>query len=229
MDLYFDKSILPILSPLVLDSHHPFPHLSNNTLIIVANMKDDTNQAFTGLIQMPVILEELFYLPGTGVRYILTAEIIRARLSDIFNFKIIDNAIISVTRNADLNLEEDFDDNDEDFRLYMKKALKKRSRLEPVRLEINGKLQKNTVEYLKSRLNLKSEQIYYSESPLKMDYVFSLFGKLPLPLEKTTTYKPYTPVYPVDLNPSKSIINQVVEKDRLLFSHLNQSIPFCLY
>lgn len=226
VDLYFDKSILPILSPLVLDSHHPFPHLSNNTLIIVANMKDDTNQAFTGLIQMPVILEELFYLPGTGVRYILTAEIIRARLSDIFNFKIIDNAIISVTRNADLNLEEDFDDNDEDFRLYMKKALKKRSRLEPVRLEINGKLQKNTVEYLKSRLNLKSEQIYYSESPLKMDYVFSLFGKLPLPLEKTTTYKPYTPVYPVDLNPSKSIINQVVEKDRLLFFPFESIDPF---
>lgn len=226
VDLYFDKSILPILSPLVLDSHHPFPHLSNNILIIVANMKDDSNQDFTGLIQMPLILEDLFYLPSSGVRFILTSEIIRARLSDIFNYKIVDSAIMAVTRNADLNLEEDFDDFDEDFRLYMKKALKKRSRLEPVRLEINGKLPKATVEYLRSRLNLKADQIYYSDSPLKMDYVFSLFGKLPLTLEKTTTYKPYTPVYPVDINPKKSIINQIIEKDRLLFFPFESINPF---
>lgn len=226
VDLYFEKSILPILSPLVLDSHHPFPHLSNNIPIIVANMKDETNQVLTGLIQMPSILEDVFFLPGTGVRYILTSELIRARLSDIFNFRIVDNAIISVTRNADLNLEEDFDDFDEDFRLYMKKALKKRSRLEPVRLEINGKLPKLTIEYLRSRLNLKPEQIYHSESPLKMAYVFSLFSKLPLTLEKITTYKPYTPVYPADLNPKKSIINQVTDKDRLLFFPFESIDPF---
>lgn len=226
VDSHFEESIQPVISPIILDSHHPFPHLANLSPLVVANMRADNGELFTGIIQKSAVNKDIFFLPGPGLRYIITEEIIKENLNKVFNFKIIDAAIVCVTRNADLNLEEEFDDIDIDFRKYMKKALKKRSRLQPVRMEINGELPKETIDYLMKHLGLDPKQVYYSKSPLKMGYVFSLFDKLSPEVEPLVTFKKYSPVYPSDINPSKSLIEQVSEHDRLLFYPFESMDPF---
>lgn len=60
----------------------------------------------------------------------------------------------------------------------MKKAVKKRGRLEPVRLEINGNLSEDTLDFIVNHLNLEKSAIYFTSTPLKMSYVFSLADKL---------------------------------------------------
>lgn len=80
--------------------------------------------------------------------------------------------VIQVTRNADLDMYEESDEYDEDFRSHMKRILKKRSRLAPVRLESERPLSDVTERFLAKRLELKRSQIYAVGLPLDMGYAF---------------------------------------------------------
>ena len=88
--------------------------------------------------------------------------------------------VFRVTRNADINPEDEaFDiEENEDFRKKMRKALRQRTRLAPVRLELSDRISGDFLEYLKRRLPVTDEQIYFTSAPLRLDYAFSLAGKL---------------------------------------------------
>ena len=61
----------------------------------------------------------------------------------------------------------------------MKKMLKKRARLAPVRLEVRQAIDEGMQAYLCDRLHLQPNQVFVSQCPLKMDYVYALESKLP--------------------------------------------------
>lgn len=226
VDAHFDSRILPVISPLIVDSHHPFPHLPNNRPLVVANLKNDEGESFMGIVTKAASVNNVLFLPGEQLRYILVEEILLAKLPKIFSYKVSDSAIVSVTRNADLDMGEVMDDVEEDFRKHMKKALKKRARLEPVRLEVKGKLSKKSLEFLMDQLGLGESQVYHSATPLKMSYVYVVADKLPANLEAANSFPKYTPYYPSQFNPRKSMIDQVTEKDRLLFFPFESMDPF---
>ena len=136
IDQYFKNIILPVLSPQIVDLHHPFPHLTNKSLHIVVMIKNDEKLSF-GFIPVPQSLPNVVFLPGENVRYILMEKIIYEYAEQILSmFNLVDKTIISVTRNADISPEDEEFDDDDDYRHHMKKILKKRKRLAPVRLEI---------------------------------------------------------------------------------------------
>ena len=111
-----------------------FPHLVNKALDIVLQMKISDKTAY-GIIPMPAMQDRLIFLPGSGMRYVLLEELIYQYAERVFdNCEINAKSIICVTRNADINVDS-LPDEDEDFRHHMKKVLRKRSRLAPVRLE----------------------------------------------------------------------------------------------
>ena len=64
---YFETSVEPLLSPQIVDAHHPFPHLANNVIHIGVILKHKNKEVF-GVIPMPASLPPLFYLPGTETR-----------------------------------------------------------------------------------------------------------------------------------------------------------------
>lgn len=225
LDKYYQNEILPILSPQVIDLRHPFPHLMNKELYIICEFACET--AKFGLIPISMSFKSYVRLPGNQTRYVLTEKIVLEHVAEIFGmYRIECAAIITVTRNADISPEDEVFEVDDDFRERMKKVLKKRARLSPVRLEVQGHLSKLLTGFLLEKLHLSKEQIFFSESPLLMGYVFELVKELPPVLKKQLSYPLFEPGYPKELNREESITNQCREKDILLFYPYHQMEPF---
>lgn len=217
VDKYFEENILPIVSPLTFDSRHPFPNFLNNNLYIICEVNIEGDN-FIGVVPKPLASKDYFIIKKDNeLRYILTEEIIKGNLDQIFQNKTRDKAVISVTRNADLDLEEGLDEFDDDIRKHMRKSLKKRRRLEPVRLQINGDISRLSLIYLQENLNLTDTQTYYTKTPIVMNYSFELANHLSKEMKKDLLNKPFTPQISTSINPSESIINQIEKEDKLLF------------
>ncbi|MFS0782624.1 polyphosphate kinase 1 [Bacillus sp. 1P06AnD] len=215
IDQYFKNHILPILSPQIMDSHHPFPHLPNKTLNIAVMLEQGEKQAF-GIIPVPACLSKVVYIPGGGIRFVLVEEIILEYADEVFeNCTIADKTVISVTRNADISPEDEVFDDDEDYRHHMKKILKKRRRLAPVRLEIQNQCSEPLLEYLIDMLKIKKEQVYFSKAPLVMSYVFSLHEKLPLSTLRELSYPAFEPQPSAELGKRENVLKHVLKKDLL--------------
>ncbi len=224
---YFKESIEPIISPQIVDTHHPFPHLKNKVIHIGAWLKYKAKDVL-GVIPLPDALPSVLFLPGNELRYIHTEDILLANIEEIFyNYIVREKVVFCVTRNADINIDDDtFDIYIDDFRKKMKKALKQRIRLSPVRLELSSNIGKDFLEHLKMRLPIQDDQIFITSAPLKLNYVFSLENMLPETKRKALTYPTFTPYMPSDFNSNESIMKQVIRKDRLLSYPYESMSPF---
>lgn len=183
-----------------------------------------------GVIPVPDALPGVLFLPGTeGLRYIHMEELLLHHTEDIFsNYDVRAKCVFRVTRNADINPEDEaFDlDENEDFRKKMRKALKQRTRLAPVRLELSERIEGDFLEYLKKRLPVTDGQIYCTSAPLCLNYAFSLAGRLPEELRRSLTYPEFRPCRCSGLNSSESMIKQITRSDRLLSYPFESMSPF---
>lgn len=222
---YFSMCVQPVLSPQIINSHHPFPHLINKAIYIILQLKISDKTAF-GIVQVPQGMERIKCLPGDKVRYVLLEDVVYEHIDKLFdNCKVQGKNIICVTRNADINTSE-LADEDEDFRHHMKKVLRKRARLAPVRLEYYGRINEKVEKFLREKLELKKEQVFGSRAPLEMSYVFPLLDKLPKHLLPEVTYDPFNPQLPSCLAPCSNMMERVMSQDILLSYPYEQMEPF---
>lgn len=226
IDRWYRTKALPILSPQVVDQHHPFPHLPSGQLYITARIHFEETAMF-GLLPVPTALPAFVRLPDEqSLRYVLTEDILLSKLSSLFKgFKVQSKAVIRVTRNADINPDDDDDEIDiePDMRQKMKKLLKKRMRLSPVRLEYKGKMHTSTRDFLLSRLNLQPEQLYENQIPLNLGYVFALESMIS---DKSLIYPAWTPQACPMIKSDEPVLNQVLKKDVLLHYPYEKMNPF---
>lgn len=224
VDKWYRNMAKPILSPQVVDQHHPFPHLPSGQLHILVRLSfEDRN--LLGLLPVPASLPPYLVLPDDGLRYILTEDILIGKVSTLFTgFRVQSKAVIKVTRNADISPDDEAFDVDGDFRQRMKKLLKKRTRLAPVRLEYYGKLPNHVLHHLCVRLGLDLDQIYQSEAPMNMDYIYSLESLLPP--AHGLKYEPWTPQPCSMLTENASVLPQVQLHDVLLHYPYESMTPF---
>jgi polyphosphate kinase len=226
IDGYFTRVIFPVLSPQVVDMHHPFPHIENKSLNIAVMLKSKDESKF-GIIPVPKMLDRIVFLKNGLARFILVEDIILKYAEKIFEmYEVEEKSVISVTRNADLNPDDETYDFDEDFRYHMKKILKKRARLSPVRLEASNGNAKSLIAYLAQRLAVDKAQIFQSATPLEMSYVYALEDQLPLATKRAVTYVPYIPQYPTGINLNESVLKQATSKDLLLSYPYESMEPF---
>ncbi len=227
---YFHSEVEPIISPQIVDTHHPFPHLKNNVLHIGAWVKYRSRDVF-GVIPMPEALPGVLFLPcDEGLRYIHMEELLLHHAGDIFaNYDVRAKCVFRVTRNADINPEDeafDMDEND-DFRKKMRKALRQRTRLAPVRLELSERISGDFLEYLKKRLPVTDEQVFFTSAPLRLDYAFSMAGKLADPeLRRALTYPEFKPCRNAQIRTGESMIRQISRSDKLLSFPFESMSPF---
>lgn len=220
---YFTDYILPVISPQIVDSHHPFPHIQNKILNIAAFLKVEREQVL-GLIPVPQVLPDIVMLPGGEVRYICIEKIIMEHVEEIFSmYKIVEKTVVCITRNADISPEDEGNDTDADFRDIMKKLLHKRKRMAAVRLETSEKLSRNFEKYLCEKLQIVPEQIFIIRSPINMNYVYSLFGKIDPENRKSLIFSEFKPCRSQDIAHNESIFQQVRKKD-VLFSYPYESM-----
>ena len=226
LEKYFIRDILPLLSPQIIDNRHPFPHIDNKQLHIAVTL-EHKNKSLFGLIAAPKTLDRLFFL-GSKCHFILLEDIICHFSHLAFRpYKVLDKTILAVTRNADINTEQD-DAMDEgnDYRQFMQKLMKKRPRLAPVRLEIQNEVTNDIKAFFCEKLKLKEKQIFLSSSPLDISYCFTLEEKLKAEGRKDLIMPTYIPLDVFHVNKKVNLMREVQKKD-YLFSYPYESIlPF---
>lgn len=170
-----------------------------------------------GLIPMPRQCERIIKLPGEGFPFVLIESVLELMAAEVFSMYTVKHTnIISVARNADIDASDSTDETDDDYREHMKRILKKRSRLAPVRLVSEKKLSSTVSEFLLKRLKLKAHQVFVTATPLDMSYTFGLADRVGAELAKGLVNEPFVPQWPIDLDRNRPIIDQVTEAETLL-------------
>ena len=164
---FFNSEIRPIISPQVVDKRHPFPFLKNKDIYAITHL-ESKNSVKLGIIPANGSFPRMIILPDKErLRFVLAEEVILRYCNSVFeNYRIIDKALIRITRNADINMEEALYDHDVDLRQVMEELLKKRKKLSPVRLEIYGCLNNEAEKFLCHNLELHEHQISRCKAPL---------------------------------------------------------------
>ena len=211
---FYMKRIDQLVSPQIVDINHPFPFLENTKLYAFAHLEKDKEKVF-GIVPVRNTYPKYLLLPGEKVEYILMEEIILNQIDQIFKeYKILSKNIIKVTRNTDFVDDRDTWEEFDDYTEYMKSILKKRKRLNVVRLESEGKLSKQALNFLLEKIELTQDAYFPLESPLNMKYVFSLIDEIPNAIKTKLLYRDLIQYNPADF--SKSVIDDVRHKDRIL-------------
>ena len=224
---YYKSNILPVLSPQIIDGLHPFPHLQNKTIYIALHLHSKKDITL-GLLPLSGDLPALIYLTTEPLRFIRMEEVLLHYAPSLFEgYKIEEQCLICITRNADINFnDEKFEDHEVDFRQRMSKLLKKRARLCVVRLEINGHIGQDFLSELKKRTEVTDQQVYFDDTPLVMQYVYDLTGHLSPAQKEVFCFAPYTPHMPEPMAQATSMIDLIQKKDQLLFYPFESVEPF---
>ncbi|MCR5165982.1 MAG: polyphosphate kinase 1, partial [Oscillospiraceae bacterium] len=226
LEEYFNKEISPIISPQVVDKRHPFPFLANKETYVCVHL-EAKNSVKLGIIPASGSFSRVIFAPcKNSSRFMLAEDLILHYAAEVFeDYRILDSAVIRVTRNADINLEEALDDHDVDLRDVMEELLKKRKKLSPVRLEITGRLDDETVEFLCEKLQLRTNQVFFSTTPSDLSFIFSLRDKLE-DSHPELFYKPAKPQDSPDISKNEKLIPQILDHD-IMLSYPYESIkPF---
>lgn len=225
---YFFDYIFPVLSPQIIDVQHPFPHLLNRSLNVMLILESKGEKLY-GLIPIPSSLPTIIYLHKNKLRFILLEKIIYEYADEVFsNYNVEFKTVVSVTRNTDIVLPNYQIDEDEGYRGFMKKILKKRTRLAPIRLEFYKYTNSKLTNFLCNKLNLKENQVMISNSPLNMIYVYNLYDHVKDVNEllfHKLSFNPYYPRIPKTVNDDK-IIFQLKNRDILLYYPFDSVEPF---
>jgi polyphosphate kinase len=176
---FFREHVFPVLTPMAIDSSHPFPMLSNKTLNLAVQLEkqqlERMNRLFA-VVQVPPLLPRFIRLPGGDgeFTFILLEDLIRHYIQMLFpGTDVVSADAFRITRNADLPLNEEEAD---DLLEEIKEELKKRRTGEAVRLEIEHRMSEDVKEFLKESLEVEEEDIYSIHGPLDLTFLFGFYN-----------------------------------------------------
>lgn len=225
---YFGTMIAPVLSPQVVDSHHPFPHLEGKVLHIAVLLSHKKNERL-GLIPVPASLPPITFLPNDKRRYLMTEDILLAFADSIFEmYDVLEKTVFCVTRNADVPLDDEpFGSEQVDLRKKMERMLRQRRRMAIVRVELSRPVSSHFKECLHKRFEVTDEQIFLSRSaPLRMSYAFSLGNYLSDGRRSRLSDPPFIPQQPAMLPAGQSLLKTALQRDVLLSYPYESMEPF---
>ncbi len=210
LELYFKREIKPFISGIVVNDALPFPFLKNKEIYAVVQFSSK-NDISIGII--PVSYdhgERMIPLGNGGKRFILTEDVILHFAHLMFkNYKVIDRALVRVTRNADIMATG----KGEEFRRNMEELVAKRKKLAPVRLEISDDFSNDALDYICKKLKIKNSRVFTSRIPLDVSFLFALQE---LDGREELHYIKRSPRVPAALSEKKSMFAQIKAKDMLL-------------
>lgn len=221
---YFKEQILPVLSPQIVDSSHPFPHLLNKDIYVTASL--NKKEQMLGIVPVPTYVSDILMLPGHDIRYIRMEKVIMEYLHLVFDqYEVSGPNYICVTRNADVSPDDEALEVTDDFRKLMQNTLHKRRRMAVVRLETAEKLSAKMQEYFCEKFKITPAQIFRTKMPMKLDYMFSIAGNLPESMKRSLVYEPFSPQKSAHVQEG-SMLKQVKKRDILLFYPYESMDPF---
>lgn len=217
LEEYFDREIAPYLSANIVSKQQPFPFLKNKDIYAVALLESKGGKTRTAIIPCSNnVFRRLIDIPTRKGTFLLSEELILQFLSKFFkNYSVKEKSLIRVTRNADIDTEMIYDE-DLDYRDAMENLIKERKRMNPVRMEFTGTLNKKMMHALCKTIHVEKEHVFRSEVPLDLSFVFAIQSYLKNTNAGELFYPRRTPRPTPQLNDKESLIPQILEKDVLL-------------
>ena len=215
-DEYFRNLVYPVLTPMAVDSSRPFPLILNKSLNIGAMVrkKGGSGELEFATVQVPSVLPRVILLPENHNmhRFIFLEEIIERNMKALFlNYDIVCSHPYRITRNGDMNIDED---DAEDLLKEIEKSVKARKRGQVLRLEIEHKADKRLVSFLKKELSITESEIYNTDVQLDLTALFKVSS---LPGFDDLKNPAFTPAPVPELPAGCDIFGQIRKGDILLF------------
>lgn len=217
LEEYFDREIAPYLSANIVSKQQPFPFLKNKDIYAVALLESKGGKTRTAIIPCSNnVFRRLIDIPTRKGTFLLSEELILQFLPKFFkNYSVKEKSLIRVTRNADIDTEMIYDE-DLDYRDAMENLIKERKRMNPVRMEFTGTLNKKMMHALCKTIHVEKEHVFRSDVPLDLSFVFAIQSYLKNTNAGELFYPRRTPRPTPQLNDKESLIPQILEKDVLL-------------
>ena len=228
LEKFFDAHIAPFLSPMIIGEQNPFPFLNNKQLYAIALLKTQKGKNRIGVVdcQNSAVFNRLIDIPTRPGAFMLSEELILHFMSKLFQkYTIGEKSVIRVTRNADIDIDDVYDDDEDlDYRDEMEHLIKKRSRLEPVRVELTRHINEAAVQELSKYLKIERSHIFNVSTPLDLSFVFKLQAYLRGKPE--LFYQKRSPRNSANVNAREEMIPQIEKKDILLSYPFESVKPF---
>ena len=225
LEKYFDAHIAPFLSPMIIGKQQPFPFLANKQLYAIVLLETPKGKRRTGLVPCSnSVFKRLIEIPTRPGTFMLSEELILHFVSKLYSKYIVkEKSIMRVTRNADIDATEIYDE-DLDYRDMMEQLIKRRTRLNPVRVEFSRSINKKTKQEIARFLKIGADHIIDVKTPLDLSFVFSL--QTYLRDKPELFYEKRSPRLSPALNLKENLFNQIEKKDVLLSYPYESMKPF---
>jgi len=222
----FEREILPVLTPLAVDSGHPFPRLRGLSLNLFVRLRPARRlrqaEALVAIIQVPSVLPRMIAAPTVRerLRYVLLEDIITEFAGLLFpGMKVVECVPFRVVRDADIEYKEI---EAEDLLKYIETEIRGRERGMAVQVRIGHAASPAVLSYLKTMLNLSEEQVYRINGPLAVNElaeIWKLQGRDDLREE------PFTPSIRRRLRGRGSVFSKIREGDILVHHPYESFVP----
>ncbi|HEY5578828.1 MAG TPA: polyphosphate kinase 1, partial [Acidimicrobiia bacterium] len=216
LDQQFREKLFPVLTPLAVDPAHPFPYISDlslNLAVFVAN--PDGGRPRFARVKVPPILPR-FVVGPLGRRFVPLEQVIGAHLDELFaGMEILSYFPFRVTRNADLEIEEDAA---EDLLEAIESELTRRRFGRVVRLEVEPSISEEALHLLQRELGITEDDVYVQEGPLGLEGLGAL-EEFDRPDLRTPPFSWVTAPRLAPVNGQEADIFEVIRKGDLLVHH----------
>jgi polyphosphate kinase len=219
---FFRKEVFPVLTPLAVDASHPFPQVLNKSHnLIVRARKPGNEDPLYAVVQVPRVIPRFILLPrekdSVSWNYIYLAEMVKAHVGELFpGLELEDVRAFRITRNSDLYIDEEEAEN---LLRSIEQGLRRSSRGNVVRLEVEADCPPDFQEWLLERFKLRPEDLYKVAGPLTMTHLMPLTGNEAFANLKD---RPFTGAYDPDLPPHGDVW-QLLRREDVLLHHPYES------
>lgn len=212
LEEYYREVVFPVLTPMAVDASRPFPFLANKTLNLAVELIKADGEQSMGLIQVPSVLDRIVEVEPEGKRtFVFLEDIIASHCHDLFKgCHILDMVSFRVTRDSDLDLEED---DSVDLMKEVEESLRKRKRGAAVRLEIFKTNNNRIKKFLEENLDVTEMEVYEINGPLDPTCFFKFIGMKGM---WPWLYEPFVPQRPLELPDDSDLFAAIRENDILL-------------
>lgn len=212
LEEYYREVVFPVLTPMAVDASRPFPFLANKTLNLAVELIKADGEHSMGLIQVPSVLDRIVEVEPEGKRtFVFLEDIIASHCHDLFKgCHILDMVSFRVTRDSDLDLEED---DSVDLMKEVEESLRKRKRGAAVRLEIFKTNNNRIKRFLEENLDVTEMEVYEINEPLDPTCFFKFIGMKGM---WPWLYEPFVPQRPLELPDDSDLFAAIRENDILL-------------
>ena len=211
---YFQQSVYPVLTPLAVDPVHPFPQLLNKSLNVAVELEGVDLNTNLAVVQVPRILPRLVpYMAGKSgmYRYIFIGNLIQAHVGSLFHGVQVKGAYqFRVTRNSDLYLDEEETDN---LLKAIELELRKRSRGDAVRLEVQKDCPAHITDQLLQTFDLTNDDLYQVDGPINFLRLMPVISEVDRPDLK---FRPFVPAIVTGSSDHDDIFAQIRRRPILL-------------